>query len=57
MTNISAINSKRTKTYGVTKNHGLLRKFMTPCYQMAYHVIITWKTKSLLIAKDKNIFN
>jgi hypothetical protein len=23
MTNIGAINSKHTKTYGVTKNHGL----------------------------------
>jgi len=31
MTNIGAINSKHIKTYGVTKNHGLPWKFMTPC--------------------------
>ncbi len=24
---------------------------------MAWHVIITWKTKSLLIAKENNILN
>jgi len=57
MTNIGAINSKHTKTYGVTKNHGLPWKFVTPCCQMACHVIITWKTKLILIAKDNNIFN
>jgi len=57
MTNINAINSKQTKTYGVTKNHRLPGKFVTPCCQMACHVIITWKTESLLIAKNNNIFN
>jgi hypothetical protein len=57
MTNIDAINSKHIKTYGVTKNHGFPRKFVTPCCQMACHVIITWKNKLLLITKDNNIFN
>jgi hypothetical protein len=57
MTNIGAINSRHTKTCGVTKDHRLLGKFVTPCCQMACHVIITWKTESLLIAKDNNIFN
>jgi hypothetical protein len=57
MTNIGAINLKHKKTYGVTKNHGLPQKFVTPCCQMACHVIITWKIKLLLIAKDNNIFN
>jgi hypothetical protein len=57
MTNIGAINSRHTKIYGVTKNYGLPRKFMTLCCQMACHVIITWKTESLLVAKDNNIFN
>jgi hypothetical protein len=33
MTNIGAINSRHTKTYGVTKNHGLPWKFVTPCCQ------------------------
>jgi hypothetical protein len=37
MTNIGAINSKHTKTYGVTKNYGLPWKFVTPCCQMAWH--------------------
>jgi hypothetical protein len=58
MTNIyGAINSKQTKIYGVTKTHGLPWKFVTPCYQMACHIIITWKTELLLITKDNNIFN
>jgi hypothetical protein len=57
MTNIGAINSKHIKTYGVRKNHGLPRKFVTPCYQMACDVIITWKIELLIIAKDNNIFN
>ncbi len=48
---------KTHKTYGVTKNHGLPLKFVTPCCQMAWHVIITWKTESLSITKDNNIFN
>ncbi len=56
-TNIGAINSKHTKTYGVTKNHGLPWKFVTPCCQIACHVIIIWKTKLILIAKDNNILN
>jgi hypothetical protein len=55
MANIGAINSKYIKTYGVTKNHGLPWKFVTPCYQMACHVIITWKTKLILITKNNNI--
>jgi hypothetical protein len=38
MTNIGAINSKHTKTYGITKNHGLPWKVVTPCYQIACHV-------------------
>jgi hypothetical protein len=29
-------------------------KIMIPCCQMARHLIITWKTESLLIAKDNN---
>jgi len=53
MTNIGAINSKHTKPCGVTKNHWLPWKFMTPCGQMTCHIIITWKTKLLLITKDK----
>ncbi len=53
MKNISAINSRHIETYGVAKNHGLPWKFVTPCCQMACYVIITWKTESLLIAKDK----
>ncbi len=57
MTNIGAINSKFTKTYGVTKNHGLPWKFVTSCCQTTCHVIITWKIESLLIEKDNNIFN
>jgi hypothetical protein len=57
MTNIGAINSKHTKTYGVTKNHGLPWKFVTPYVQIACHVINTWKTKSILIAKGNNNFN
>jgi hypothetical protein len=55
MTNIGAINSRHTKTYGVTKNHGLPWKFVTLYCQMACHIITTWKTKSLLITKDNNI--
>ncbi len=51
MTNIGAIKSRHTKTYGVTKNHGLQWKFVTPCCQTACHVIITWKTESLFFAK------
>jgi hypothetical protein len=35
MTNIGAINSRYTKMYGVTKNHGLPWKFVTPCCQVA----------------------
>jgi hypothetical protein len=54
MTNISAINSRHTKIYGVIKNHGLPWKFVTPCCQMACYVIIKWKTKLLLIAIDNN---
>jgi len=57
MTNTGAINSKHTKTYGVTKNHRLPWKFVTPCCQMACHVIIAWKIESVLIVKDNNIFN
>jgi len=57
MTTINAINSRHTETYGVTKNHGLSWEFVTPCCQMACHVIITWKTKLLLITKDNNTFN
>jgi hypothetical protein len=34
MTNISAIYSRHTKIYGVTKNHGFPWKFVTPHYQM-----------------------
>jgi hypothetical protein len=56
MINIDVI-SKHPKTYDVTKNYGVPWKFVTPCCQMACHVIITWKTKSLLITKDNNIFN
>ncbi len=49
MINISAINSTNTKTYGVTKNHGLPWKLVTPCCQMACHhdmedqIVITCK--------------
>jgi hypothetical protein len=57
MTNVGAINLKHTKIYGVTKNNGLPKNFMTSCCQMACHVTITWKMKSLLITKDNNIFN
>jgi hypothetical protein len=57
VTNIGAINSKHIKIYGVKKNHGLPWKFVTPCYQTTWHVIITWKAKVILIAKDNNIFN
>jgi hypothetical protein len=57
ITNISVVNSRHTKIYGVTKNYGLPWKFVTPCCQMACHVIVTWKTESLLIAKSNNIFN
>jgi hypothetical protein len=49
MTNINAINLKHTKTYGVTKNNGLPKTFITFCCQMACHVIIRWKIESLLI--------
>jgi hypothetical protein len=31
MTNIGAINSRHTKTYGVTKIHGLPSNFVTTC--------------------------
>jgi hypothetical protein len=51
MTNISAINSRHTKIYGVTKNHGL-----SPCCQMAWHVIIKWKTETLLNHKRQQYF-
>jgi hypothetical protein len=38
MTNISAINLRHTKTYGVTKKDELWWKFETPCCQMpCYH--------------------
>jgi hypothetical protein len=57
MTNINAINSRHMKTYDVTKNHGLSWKFVAPCCQMACHVIITWKTKLLLITNNNNIFS
>jgi hypothetical protein len=57
MTNIGAINSKHIKTCGVTKSHALSWKFVIPCCQMACHVIITCKIKSLSIAKNNNIFN
>jgi hypothetical protein len=57
MINIGAINSRHTKIYVVTKNHGLPWKFVIPCCQMAWHVIITWKIEPLLITKDNNIFN
>jgi hypothetical protein len=57
MTNIGAIDLRHTRTYGITKNHGLPWKFLTACCQMVCHVIIIWKTKSLPIAKDNNIFN
>jgi hypothetical protein len=57
MTNIGVINSRHIKAYVVIKNHGLPRKFTTPCCQKACNVIITWKTELLLIAKDNNIFN
>jgi hypothetical protein len=57
MINIGAINSSHTKNYGVAENHGLPWYFMTPYYQMACHVIITWKIESLLIKKEKNILN
>jgi hypothetical protein len=42
MTNIGAINLKYTKTYDVTKSHGLPQKFVTPYCQMACHDIITY---------------
>jgi hypothetical protein len=54
MTNIGAINSRHTKIYDVTKIMDC-HENLTPCCQMACHVIITWKTKLLLIASDKNI--
>jgi hypothetical protein len=48
--NIGAINSKHTKTYGVTKNYGLPWKFDTllqhgmPCHHhMEDQVVITCK--------------
>jgi hypothetical protein len=57
MTNIGAINLKYTKTYDVTKSHGLPQKFVTPYCQMACHVIITWKIKLLLInPKGQQLF-
>jgi len=34
MINIGVINSRHAKIYGVTKNHGLPRKFVKPCYQI-----------------------
>jgi hypothetical protein len=46
MTNIGAINSRHIEIQGVKKDHGLLYKFVTHYFQMACHVIITWKTKS-----------
>jgi hypothetical protein len=45
MTNIGVINLRNTKAYVVIENNGLPQKFVTPCCQMAYHVIITWKTE------------
>jgi hypothetical protein len=50
MINIGAINSKHTKTYGVTKNHGLPCKFVTlllngmPCHHhMEDQIVINRK--------------
>jgi hypothetical protein len=40
MTNIGAINSRHTKMYGVKKSW-IAMNFVTPCRQMACHVIIT----------------
>jgi hypothetical protein len=57
MTNINAINSKHTKTYGVTRKSWFAMKIYDTFCQMACHVIITWKIESLLLAKDNNIFN
>jgi len=42
MTNINAINSRHAKNFGVTKNHGLPWKFMTPCYQTTCHGVEVW---------------
>jgi hypothetical protein len=57
MTNIGAMNSRHTKTYGVTKNHGFPQKIVTPCCETTCHIIIAWKIELLLIAKDNNILN
>jgi hypothetical protein len=37
MTNIGAINSKDTKIYGVTKNHGLPWKYITLVAMACHH--------------------
>jgi hypothetical protein len=34
------VNSKHTKTYGVTKKSWIAMKIVTPCCQMACYVII-----------------
>jgi hypothetical protein len=41
ITNIGDTNSKHTKTYDVTKNHGLPCKFVTPYCQMAWHGMLS----------------
>ncbi len=48
---------KTHKNLWCHKKSWITMKICEPCCQMACHVIITWKTESLLIAKDNNIFN
>ncbi len=38
----------------IMDGHG---NFVTPCYEMVCHVIIIWKTESLLTTNNNNIFN
>jgi hypothetical protein len=58
ITNIGAINSRHTKIYGHKKSWIAMKICDTLLpNDMAWHAIITWKTMSLLIAKDNNIFN
>jgi hypothetical protein len=56
MTNIGVINS-RHKNLWCHKKSWIAMNICDTLLPNGIHVITTWKTKSLLIAKDNNIFN
>ncbi len=53
MTNINAINSKHIKTYGVTKNHGLLCDTLLPNGIPCHHHM---KDQIIIIRKGQQYF-